>query len=80
MPALLDLDRSFFTLLAIATSTPFNQTGGMEAEGFQVYEEDFIPICLMEDLPPFKVHSKLDMASSPSMSQGQYEQNILSMG
>lgn len=80
MPALLVLDQSFFTLLAIAPQTLFNQTGSMEAEGFQVFEEGDIPIYLMEDLPGFQVHNKLEMASSPSMSQQEYERNILGLG
>lgn len=80
MPALLDLDRSFFALLALAPSTLVNKTGSMEAEGFQVFEEGFVPIYLMEDLPALQVHNKLDMASCPSMSQQDYEQNILGLG
>lgn len=80
MPALLDLDQTFFTLLAIAPPTLVNQAGGMEAEGFQVFEDGFVPIYLMEDLPVFQVHNKLDMASCPSMSQQDYEQNILGLG
>jgi len=79
MPALLVLDQIFFTLLAIAPQT-LNQTGSMEAEGFQVFEEGDIPIYLMEDLPGFQVHNKLEMASSPSMSQQEYERNILGLG
>ncbi len=80
MPALLDLDRAFFNLLAIVPPTLVNPAGSMEAEGFQVFEEGFVPIYLMEDLPILQVHNKLDMASSPSMSQQEYEQNLLGLG
>lgn len=80
MPVLLGLDPSFFTLLTTAAPEPFNLTGRMEDEGFQGFEEAFIPVFFMDDLPTFKVHTKLEMASSPSMTQEQYEQNILSLG
>jgi len=61
-----------------AFSMSSNQAGRTEAEGFQVSEEAFIPIVLIEYSPDYKAHDKLDMAGAPSMSQEECEQNILS--
>lgn len=79
MPALLDLDPSFFALLA-TTPPEINSTDNMEEEGFQVHEEGDIPIYLIEDLPAYEFHPKIGMGSEPTVSQQEYQRNIQSLG
>lgn len=79
MPALLDLDQSFFTLLA-TTPSIVDPAGNMEDEGFQVYEEGDIPIYFIEDLPTYEFHPKIGMASEPSVSKEEYQRNIQGLG
>ena len=52
----------------------------MEEEGFLIYEEGYITIGMTRPLPVLQTHHKIEMVSVPSMSQEQYDRNVLSMG